>query len=168
MWPVRSSGSDHIGSELGATTEVRVRYAPLTSHEALLSTPLNTAAIDLGPFIFSRAQSVRDRLKKAEEYEREILRGYIIELHKDRPTSETEQSHEVTLEIRFGAYWRQLRIRLLPSQYREAVRWHDQNSQVDIDAVIDKRSKVWSVAELVDLRPVDKKTESSLFEDRPG
>lgn len=159
---------------LGASTEVRVRYSPLVSPDevALVQTlpevVEEVATLDLGPFIFSRAQSVRDRLVKAEEFERELLRGFITELHKDRPTSATEQSHEITLEVKIGTNWRQLRVRLLPNQYREAVRWHDANSQIDVDAVIDKRSKVWSASQLIEFRPTDPgATAPGLFEQPP-
>jgi hypothetical protein len=124
--------------------------------------PEGVATLDLGPFIFSRAQSIYDRLKKAEEFEREIFRGFITELHKDRPAKAAEQSHEITLEVKYGTTWRKLRLRLLPRQYHDAVRWHDQNLQVDVDGVIDKRSAVWSVWQLKDFTPVDP------TEDAPG
>ncbi|MGD9690400.1 MAG: hypothetical protein AB7Q91_14140 [Phycisphaerales bacterium] len=146
---------------LGATTEVRMRYSPLTDETPGLVAPVvpsieEVASLDLGPFIFSRAQRVRDRLKKAEEFERELLRGHITDLHKDRPTSEHEQSHEVTLEVKFGLSWRQLRVRLLPRQYRDAMHWQDQNLLIDVDALIDKRSRVWSVAQIFGFRPADR------------
>lgn len=145
---------------LGATTEVRMRYAPLMDETPglvpVIQQPEETAALDLGPFISSRAQSVRDRLKKAEEFERELLRGHITDLHKDRPSDATEQSHEVTLEVKFGLSWRHLRVRLLPKQYRDAMRWQDQNLLIDVDAVVDKRSRVWSVSQLFGFRPADR------------
>jgi len=158
---------------LGATTEVQMRYSPLIEDEGTQSGfttwhAEEVATLDLGPFIFSRAQSVRDRLKKSEDFDRELLRGHITDLHKDRPNIATGQSHEVTLEVKFGHSWRQLRVKLLPNQYRNAMRWQDQNLLIDIDAVIDKRSRVWSVARLFDFRPTDR-TEGGpgLFDDMP-
>lgn len=150
---------------LGATTEVRMRYAALPE---MASEPVAPSARsqdvfaihDLGPFIFSQAQSVRDRLKKVEEFEREVLLGHITDLHKDRPTDSTEQSHEITLEIKYGASWRQLRVRLMPRQYRDAMRWQDHNLLINVDCVVDKRSRVWSVSQLFEFRPVDNDADS--------
>jgi hypothetical protein len=146
-------------ASLGASTEVRVRYSALQPADGVLPMappPEEVATLDLGLFVFSRAQSVRDRLKKAREFEREVVRGYITELHKDRPSGANEQSHEITLEVKFGLTWRKLRVRLMPVQYREAVRWHDANLQIDVDAVVDKRSAVWSVSELISFKPTDR------------
>lgn len=152
--------------KLGVTTEIRMRYTALPEVAPGLVMPAvppreEFAMLDLGPFIFSRAQSVRDRLKKAEEFEREILRGHITDLHKDRPSDATEQSHEVTLEIKYGTSWRQLRARLMPKQYRDAMRWQDQNLLIDVDGVVDKRSRVWSVSQLFEFRPVDRNADAS-------
>lgn len=156
---------------LGVTTEVRMRYTALPDATPGLVAPVvqpqeEFAVLDLGPFIFSRAQSVRDRLKKAEEFEREILRGHITDLHKDRPTDATEQSHEVTLEVKYGTSWRQLRVRLMPKQYRDAMRWQDQNLLIDVDGVVDKRSRVWSVSQLFEFRPVDRSADAPGLFDR--
>ena len=112
-------------------------------------------ALELSPFIYSRARSVQDRLRKAEEFEREALRGYIIELHKDRPTAR-EQSRQIALDVKFGSTRRKVLLRLLPSDYRKAVHWHDTDLEVTLDAVIDKRGHIWSVARLFDLKPLDK------------
>ena len=148
-------------SELGTAAEVHVQYSQLDLPEhlgdqtELTTVAEHSATIKLGPFIYSRAQSIRDRLKRAEEFEREILRGFIIELHKDRPTYENDQSHDITLDVRFGTSWRKLRMRLLPGQYRTAVRLHDNNTQVDVDAIVDKRSTPWHVHQLLTLRPTD-------------
>lgn len=158
---------------LGVSTEVRVRFSPFIQSQLpediqRTESTEEVATLNLGPFIYSRAQSVRDRLKKAEEFEREILRGYITNLHKDRPQEATEQSHEITLDIKYGFRWRQLRLRLLPAQYRQALLWQDHNLQVDVDAVVDKRSNVWSVSRLIAIHPADRTKESpGLFDDRP-
>lgn len=144
--------------QLGVSTHVRVSYSPLVDDAGLVPQPQQddrVSELDLGPFIFSRAQSVRDRLKNAEEFEAEILTGFIETLHKERPMRDTEQSHEVILDVKFGSSRRKLRVRLLPRQYRNAMHWHDANTEVVVDAVIDKRSKVWSVFSLNDLRARD-------------
>lgn len=144
-------------TDLWAETEFRVRYSPVPHDRELeADVPIpEFTTLQLGPFIYSRAQSVRDRLKKALEFERELLRGYIVHLQKDPPTAH-EQSHQITLQVKVGASPRMLKVRLLPKDYRRAVQWHDENLQVDIDAVVDKRATVWSVAELIDLQPTDR------------
>jgi hypothetical protein len=120
--------------------------------------------LDLGQFIYSRAASVRDRFAKAEEFGRELLRGFITDLHKDRPNNLGEQSHEITLSVKWEYRTRQVRMRLLPSDYRKAVRWHDDNTEVDLDAKIDKRGHVWTVAEVYSLTPTKAaKEQTKLF-----
>ncbi|MDX9912891.1 MAG: hypothetical protein RBS39_13790 [Phycisphaerales bacterium] len=159
---------------LGVQTEVLMRYIALEPDEVTLAhraTPAkkdDVTKLDLGPFIFSRAKSVRDRLKKAEEFEPELLRGHIETLHKDRPVRDTDQSHEVTLDVRYGTSRRKLRVRLLPRQYRDAIRWHDSNTEVDVDAVIDKRGKVWSVYRLNDFRASDPNANRATLFDVPA
>lgn len=141
--------------ELGSETEFTVRYS-----SSLNSSPENMPSekgstfvnLKLGHFAFSRAKSVKDRLKKSEELQEEVLRGHITTMHKDRPLRDTEQSHEVTLEVKAGAGYRQLRMRLLPAQYRQAIQWHEADEEVVIDAVIDKRSRVWSVYRLKNMK----------------
>ncbi len=143
---------------LGMRTEVALRFAPLSQPEgSIVPVPTEDTpqSLDLGPFIYSRAQSVRDRLKKAEEFQRELLRGFIVELHKDRPLPEAEQSHEIKLDVKVGLSRRLVRLRLLPALYHKAVKWHDANREVDLDAVIDKRAHTWTVARLHDLRLAD-------------
>ncbi|MFN0134651.1 MAG: hypothetical protein ACKVS9_00870 [Phycisphaerae bacterium] len=122
--------------------------------------------VELGPFVSQHAQSVRDRLKKALEYERELLRGYIVELRKDKPVDEGEQSHEIKIEAKSGtgAGTRVIRMRLLPELYRNALRWHDSNEQVDLDAVIDKRTPAWTVAQLFELKPTSRDQQQLLFD----
>jgi hypothetical protein len=143
---------------IGLATEVLLRYMDLDGQSEQMARPVAKPdevldRVDLGQFVYSHAASVRDRLKKAEEFAREIMRGYITDLHKDRPTEKGEQSHEITLAVRHGFRSRQVRLRLLPVDYRRAVRWHDENTEVDLDAKIDKRRHVWTVEELYALRP---------------
>lgn len=96
----------HPRVTLGVTAEVGMRFAPLSERDAdnVLPQPgkVEIQSVDLGPFIYSRAQAVRERLKKAEEFGRELLRGFIVTLHKDRPVEDEEQSHEITIDIRYG------------------------------------------------------------------
>lgn len=150
-----------------------VRYLPVVVPErGLLSEPpiaasepeLENVQLDLGPFIYGRAQSIRDRLKKAEEFGREVVSGYITDLHKDRPNLKTEQSQQISLEVKYGSNFRKVTMRLLPAMYRQAVIWHDNNGQVRLDAVFDKRGRPWSVSELFELSLLDKTAvQGSLF-----
>jgi hypothetical protein len=143
-------------ASLGALAEVGLRFAPLSGPPTANGNPEATQTVqtlELGPFVYSRAQSVRDRLKKAEEFERELLRGFIVELHKDRPVPEGEQSHEIKVDVKVGLSRRIVRLRLMPPQYRRAVEWHDENIEIDLDAVIDKRGHVWTVSQLYQIKP---------------
>lgn len=153
------------GVSMDARNEITLRFSPLAPSSALIAPEpvVPSATVDLGPFVFSRAQNVRDRLKKAEEYQRELLRGFVVNLHKDRPTPKTEQSHEITMEVRVGlGHHRQVKLRLLPGDYRRAMAWQDSNTEIDLDAKIDKRGRVWTVAQLYDLRPARKVDEGQL------
>jgi hypothetical protein len=144
---------------LGVASEVILRYSDTLDNVEPADdvVPSKSAdafqRLDLGPFIYSRAASVRDRLAKAEEYARELLRGFITDLHKDRPSREGEQSHEITVSVKWQYRTRQVRLRLLPADYRKAVRWHDDNAEIDLDAKVDKRGHVWTVAELFSFTP---------------
>jgi hypothetical protein len=158
-------------ASLGVASEVMLRYSD-TKHESDEATigpdpsprPGALDRLDLGQFIYSRAASVRDRFAKAEEFGRELLRGFITDLHKDRPNNLGEQSHEITLSVKWEYRTRQVRMRLLPSDYRKAVRWHDDNTEVDLDAKIDKRGHVWTVAEVYSLTPTKAaKEQTKLF-----
>lgn len=147
------------GSDFG-TSIVSVQYLPTSDSD--LERPvlppqqeIEDVTLDLGPFIYNRAQSIRDRLKKAEEFGRETVIGYITDLHKDRPTI-TEQSRQISLEVKYGASFRKVTMRLLPGDYRKAVLWHDTEEKVRLDAVFDKRGKPWSVNELFEFVPLDK------------
>ncbi len=151
---------------LGLSTEVGMRFAKLPRRDdenAEMVPRAEVQTLDLGPFVYSRAQAVRDRLRKAEEFERELLRGYIVNLHKDRPIPDSEQSHEITLEVKAGSNWRLVRLRLLPPQYRQALKWQDANSPVDLDAVIDKRGQVWVVANMYGFHAAGPSQEPGLF-----
>lgn len=154
-------------ASLGLRTEIGFRFSPLPTPATafdMLPDEGSVQALDLGPFVFGRAQGIRDRLKKAEEFERELLRGFIVQLHKDRPLPETEQSHEIKLDVKVGLNRRLVRLRLLPPQYHRAVKWHDSNTEVDLDAVIDKRGHVWTVARLFDIKPAKgSQTDAGLF-----
>lgn len=128
-----------------------MRFAPLPQ---VADKPLNN--LDLDARVYRRAHSVHDRLKKAEEFARELLRGYIVELHKDRPLPDSEQSHEIKLDVKVGSTRRIVRLRLMRADYHKAVRWHDGNSEIDLDAVIDKRGHFWTVSELFHIGPAKK------------
>jgi len=154
-----SVGKLRPASELGTETEVQMKFSSFGHGDALRESLVpaeEISSINLSPFAFSRASAVSERLKKAEEFESERLRGFIETLHKDRPIKDTEQSHEVTISVKYGSSRRLLRARLLPDQYRDAMVWHDNNIHVDIDAVIDKRGKTWSVHQLNSLSAVER------------
>lgn len=154
----------------GVQTQVAMRFTSRVEPDAIehsktAERPVDSIkSLNLGPFIFSRARSVGDRLKKAEEFRRELLTGHIETLHKDRPREESEQSHEVLLDVKYGTSRRKLRVRLLPRQYKNAMIWHDTNREVDVDAVIDTRGKVWSVYQLNSFGVVPRRgEEATLF-----
>jgi hypothetical protein len=114
-----------------------------------------TKGIELDSFMYSRAQSVHDRLNKTEDWEREILRGFVVNLHKDRPNISEDPKHEIALEVKYGGSWRKVVVRLTPPLYRQVVEWQVAELELQIDAKIDKRGgRQWTVAELYDMAPV--------------
>jgi hypothetical protein len=140
---------------------LHVRFSALSEPGAEELAPKTEAQqIDFDAFIYGRAQSVYDRLKRAEESQREVLQGYIVDLHKDRPESTDTPKHQITLDVKYGGTWRKVTLRLLPAEYRNAVLWHDTGSRVRLDGVIDRRGHVWSVAVLHDLVPMPDRQET--------
>lgn len=155
-------------TSLSTDVGVSVRFTP-SEAGLLLPDPAKAqtgevATAALSPLMYGQAKGVRDRLKKAEEFQAEVLRGYIITLHRDSPHPELEQRNEITLEARLpGGGKRNVRMRLFPKQYLQAMEWQAQNLLVDLDAVIDKRGSNWTVYELRRLRPVPKKGQSGVL-----
>lgn len=150
-----------------ASTTAKIRYSPIPLKSTglmIVHSSEETQSIHIDPFIYSRARSLKDRLTKAEEYGREIMQGYITDLHKDRPTT-IEPSRQISLEVKFGTSYRKVTMRLLPSDYKNAVNWHDQDELLVIDAVFDKRGRPWTVVELTSLKPVDKSHSSATLFD---
>ncbi len=158
------------GSQLGSFADFQVKYivgAEINSeyrqiqYERFIE---STSEVEFDPFVYSRAESIANRLTKSLEYEREVLRGFITTLHKDRPALDTDQSHEITLDVKFGTSRRNLRLRLLPAQYSEAFKWQSKNLEVIVDALIDKRGRSWSVARLFNLRLANPEDSATLFD----
>jgi hypothetical protein len=147
-----------------------VRFSPLLPPERRseeMTTPRMQEVL-LDNFTYSRAQSIHDRLKKADEFERELLTGFVVNLHKDRPTITDDPKHEIALEIKHGGSWRKVVMRLTPPMYREAVKWHDAGLRLQLDAKIDKRGgRQWTVAELYEMQPMRGQT-GQLFEESHG
>jgi hypothetical protein len=147
---------------------VQLSFAKLRKQNSQLpllpdtETDSEIAKVDLefGHFIYSRAEAIKNRLVKAEETGREILQGFIVNLHKDRPTARGEQSRQITVDAKWGTSRRLINIRLLPADYRRAVIWHDTDTEIFIDAVIDKRRRTWSVAVLKSFKPLNPDSES--------
>jgi len=110
-------------------------------------------SVEFSPLAFAHAQSVKDRFKKEQEFELEKLEGEIIILHKERPQNDSDQSHEITVHVKYGGGRRQLRVKLLPSLYAKALKWHAEDRTVIVSAVVDKRGKVWSVYKLNSIKP---------------
>ncbi len=158
-----------------ATSSISVRFSPTfvpdsPSLPQSIRQPIPIPSeppvnVELNAFIYSRAQSIRDRLKKAEKYGRESFVGYITDLHKDRPKiSSAEQSRQISMEIKYGSSFRKITMRLVADDYRKAVTWHDNNQQVRVDAVFDKDGRPWTVNRLFELSLVEPQTNQlSLF-----
>lgn len=120
--------------------------------------------VNINETTFKRASLIERRLTSTTGISQASYRGFIVELHKDRPGQRRLVSHTITLEIRDGNAWRKLHLSLLPDQYRNAVKWHDRNQAVRLTALIDKRTKPWSVTEIISLESVDK-NQAELFPD---
>lgn len=160
--PFTDFGTSIVAVRYGPRTVMPSPSMPLTIQPPRIEMPERPVHLDLGPFVYSRAQSIRDRLKKAEEFGRETLVGYITDLHKDRPrSSANEQSRQISMEVKYGSAFRKITMRLVAGDYRKAVMWHDNNEQVRVDAVFDKRGKPWTVHELFELAAVDRNTDSA-------
>ncbi|MGP1309085.1 MAG: hypothetical protein ACTS27_02675 [Phycisphaerales bacterium] len=112
----------------------------------------STVAFD--PFVYTRAQIIGDRLKKAESMGRERLYGHILRLEKESPDKRKDRSYEIGVRVKYGPSRRDVSLKLLPAQYKKAIQWHDQEVEVLLDAVIDKRGPKWVVARLFSLQPV--------------
>ncbi len=117
--------------------------------------------------LFEKAEILYERYRKAEKFQRELLIGFITDLHKDPPTekedSKVEILHQITMELRFGTARRKVACKLMPYDYRKAIKWHDEGIEILLDAIIDKRGKKWTVHELCDLRPRSTQDEPRLF-----
>lgn len=113
---------------------------------------------------FARAADVEKRLTNQTGLERLSLKGYIIDLHKDSPRHKASISRRVTLEVRYGESFRHATVNLLPIEYRQAVRWHDREQQVKIDALFDLRRRPMQSVELFHLESLDSR-QTDLFEE---
>jgi hypothetical protein len=167
--PYSDFGTSIVAVRYGPRTIMPNPGLPLSIQPPQIEMAEQPVQLDLGPLVYSRAQSIRDRLKKAEEFGRETLVGYITDLHKDRPRSSVnEQSRQISMEVKYGSAFRKVTMRLVAGDYRKAVMWHDNNVQVRVDAVFDKRGKPWTVHELFELAAVDQGADApSLFDGDP-
>lgn len=150
------------------TGGLAVRYSPLQAENLLsISEGVVIQEVEFKSNLFKQADIIYQRYCKAEEFDRELLTGYITDLHKDPPVQgdslENEISHRVSIDLQYGNSRRKVMTKLLPSEYKKAIAWHDLETEIVLDAVIDKRSKKWVVHELFDLSPRDK-SQNLLFE----
>lgn len=117
--------------------------------------------------LFEKAEKVYERLRKVEEFGRELLTGYITDLHKDPPIEKDflkhEIHHKITMELKFGIGRRKVSTILVAAEYKKAIRWHDEGIEIKLDAIIDKRTKKWVVCDLHHLGPRDPNAEQLLF-----
>jgi len=137
-----------------------VRYSPLKTKDNSKSQEIVESEIQeigFNNFLFDSADKLYIRYVKAEEFERELLTGYITDLHKDAPIQKEGQQydicHQISMDLKFGVGHRKVTTKLLPSDYHNAVKWHDEGVEIVVEAVIDKRSKKWVVHELITLQP---------------
>ncbi|MDD5327957.1 MAG: hypothetical protein PHY02_09120 [Phycisphaerae bacterium] len=149
---------------------IAVRYSPLKDPTSTLAnqfTKTEDESIDFKSNLFEKAEILFQRYRKAEEFERETLIGFITDLHKDPPVKkdplEKEISHRITMELKFGTTHRKVTTILMAPDYRSAIKWHDEGIEIILDAIIDKRTKKWGVHEMFDLRPRDPQSENKLF-----
>ena len=117
----------------------------------------NRTELDVSPLAFDRAKQIGHRLRRTTGIEEEVLTGYITDLHKDPPSKEPEGevNHTISVDAKYGARQRKISLVLLPELYRKAVRWHDDNVQVHLRAVIDKRTTHWAVLNLKEFRSLE-------------
>ncbi len=160
-------------ASLGAVSEVHFRHADTMFVETRQRVEAPVTRMD--SLYFDRIERVRQQFVRAESFQRDVYKCYITDLHKDSPTERPPSAvrtgdewvpppkeHKITVELRTGTSRRKLRLVLLPAEYKEAVRWHDEEIPLRIDATIDKRTSNWNVSELHELTPLPT-TGRSLF-----
>jgi len=151
-------------ASLGAECEVMIRHSDAVMTRLTQKPPAIVTRMD--SLYFDRVEVLRQQYAKQDSFQRETYKCYITDLHKDSPVDPPfpqvrdqdewkppPKEHKITVELRSGTSPRKLRLILLPIQYREAVRWHDEEIALRIDATIDKRTSNWSVSELHEFRP---------------
>lgn len=151
-------------ASLGAECEVLVRHADIIMSRRPQTSPSRVTRMD--SMYFDRVELLRQQYARQDSFQRETYKCYITDLHKDSPAEPPSpqdhtsgqwtpppMEHKITVELRTGTSRRKLRLILLPVEYREAVRWHDEEMALRIDATIDKRTSNWSVSELHEFRP---------------
>jgi hypothetical protein len=126
--------------------------------------PTQHASVLFENLTFDRAKEVVTRLERVPQIEEEALRGYVVDLHKDRPRRGAEISRQVTVDVKFGGGWRKIFMTLLPPQYRDAVRWHETDQVVLLRAILDKRSSPWSVVNLIEFAALGPVQVGDLFD----
>jgi hypothetical protein len=173
---LREENAGAIESDLPATLNKNVagaiaRLRPLSFHpDAAASiwfsgrygSKPEVSTIKIDQDTFERAISIERRLTGDTGIERAVYVGYIVDLHKDRPQKKISQ--KVTLDVREGGGWRKLSVTLLPSQYRDAIRWHDRGQRIRIDAMFDQRTKPWRALEIFEFANLDA-AQFDLFEE---
>lgn len=164
---LHEAGADAYESDLPIALNRNVagaiaRLRPMSFHQDAAATVWFSARYSSKPELttikidqdtFTRAISIERRLTAETGIERSSFTGYIVDLHKDRPQKTI--SHKVTLEVRDGGGWRKLSVTLLPSQYRNAIQWHDRGQRIRIDVFFDQRTKPWRATEIVEFVSLD-------------
>jgi hypothetical protein len=167
----RSIMEMHPATPLTFSAGLSVRFSPLkdllpNTQESCRS-QAELQEMQFKNHLFERAEKVYQRYRKAEEFQRETLTGFITDLHMDPPTEKKRQDfdiiHQITMELRFGNGTRKVTSRMMPKDYLQAVEWHAQEIEIVLDAVIDKRSNKWVVHDLFGLKPREGRSEPKLF-----
>ena len=117
---------------------------------------LEESRVPLTSRAFQNAKVVSARLARVAQQEEEVFRGYITDLHKDRPREDVgDVVRRVTLDVKHGSVWRRLIVPLTETSYRRAVEWHDHNEAIFIQAVVDKQRTPWTAVDVREMRRLD-------------
>lgn len=173
-----TEASDAYSGDLPATMNRNVasaiaRLQPMSFHpdasaivwySARYTDKTELSTVKINQETYTRAAVVERRLEREAGTERIAFRGYIVDLHKDRPQKRKTISHKITMQVQESTGWRNVSLTLLPSQYRDAVRWHDRNHRVQIDALFDKHATPWHALEIFEFGSLDA-NQADLFEE---
>ena len=164
---VRSIKEMQPSAPLMFSAGLTVRYSPLKDPSSILENKYSKTEdekLDIKSNLFDNAEMLYQRYSKTDDLERELLTGFITDLHKDPPSEKEAKEpilHRITMDLKFGSARRKVNTILMASEYHKAVEWHDGGVEIVLDAKIDKSTKKWSVHEMVDLRPRDPQAEDN-------